>query len=294
MARRSSRQDRKRREARRRLWNTVTLIAVPVLLLGGGGVGLYEYMNIEQADATFCYDRAEQAKTAVFLDRSVDQNLSGAQFRDLNTALERAYDEAPVNGKIMIFTTARDSGGSLAKPVFSICRPAETAAEQTSIGAPSKTAPNLRHTTDEARAKFNAEVRRIMSEAAGGANSAQESPILSQVQAISRYRGFQGQNRTLFALTDGLESSETARFGQIAGEMPSFAKFAKQDRYGFVKPDSFAGADVTLLLVESITLPQPGLDHVTHDEVRRWWPEYFKANGADSVRLERLRRVNGS
>lgn len=294
MARRRSRRSRRHGNGVAHILQIMILILLPMAMLGGGGFGLYLYMQIEQIGADYCYARADQHKTAIFLDTSVHQNLGGAQLRDMKTALERAYDTAPPNAHIMIFTTARDSSGSLARPVFAICRPAETPAEQAALGAQSKTAPNLAHIAGEARAAFQAQVAQLLADARNRTNAAQESPILSQLQAISRYRGFQGQNRTLVVLTDGLENSETAQFGVVKGDLPPFDTFAKQDRYSVVAPDSFAGADVTLLLVESLTLPQPGLEFATHREVQNFWESFFKSNGADSVRLERLRRVPGS
>ncbi|MCB9931553.1 MAG: hypothetical protein H6844_19305 [Alphaproteobacteria bacterium] len=64
----------------------------------------------------------------------------------------------------MIFTTARDSTGSIAKPVFVICRPASTSFEQAAIGAPETTGPRLAHIAGEANAHFHEAVQRILAE----------------------------------------------------------------------------------------------------------------------------------
>ncbi|MEM7530401.1 MAG: hypothetical protein AAF416_22655, partial [Pseudomonadota bacterium] len=120
-----------------RLLKGLAATGMLVTTLGAGGYGLTEYMKIEQIGAGFCYARPDQAETAVFLDYSVHQNMSDAQRRDMMTALERAYDALPVNGRIMVFTTARDTGGSIARPVYEQCRPAGTVAEQAALGAPS-------------------------------------------------------------------------------------------------------------------------------------------------------------
>ena len=298
-SRRTARAGRRNGRSRRgadgnRLFKFAALALMLVLVLGAGGYGLSEYSKIEQISADYCYMREDQVQAAVFLDYSVNDNLSGAQRRDLVTALERAYAQLPPNGRVMIFTTARDTGASIARPVFQLCRPAATPGEQDSIGAPAKPAPNLRRIAGEAKAEFNAEIARILSDTQDSEKAAQESPILEQVRAISRYPGFQGPERRFVWLSDGLQNSEFARFGAVKGDMPSVAKFTRRPDYDVIRPDSLAGVDVTLLLVESITLPQPGLEFVTHSEMYRWWPEFFRVNGAASVRLERLRRISGS
>lgn len=299
-SKRKGRAGRRRRSSRRgadwtRSLKMATLVVLPVLVLGASGYGLSEYTKIEQLGADYCYARATQAQAAVFLDYSVNGDLTGAQRRDLVTALERAYAALPPNGRVMIFSTARDTGASIARPVFEQCRPAATPEEQESIGAPSKPAPNLRRIASDAQAEFAAAVARILSDTQDGAKAAQESPLLEQIRAISRYPGFQGRTRHFVWLSDGLQNSEIAQFGAVRGDMPSVAKFMRRPDYGgVIKPESLAGVNVTLLLVESLALPQPGLDFVTHKEMRTWWPEYFRANGAASVQLERLRRMTDS
>ena len=114
------------------------------------------------------------------------------------------------------------------------------------------------------------------------------------MQAISRYVGFQGRARSLVWLSDGIQNSEIVQFCAVRGHMPSADRLMQRSDYPAVAPVSFDGTYVTLLLVKSATLPQPGLKYCTHAEMRAWWPDWFRAHGADAVRLERLRRVNGS
>lgn len=275
-------------------WKLLLLVLLPLLSLGGGGYGISVYMSIETIGKDYCYDRLHRAESAVFLDYSVNRNLTAAQRRDVVIALTRAYDSLSPNGRVMIFTTAKDTGSSLAKPVYQQCRPPENATEQAAIGAPSKSAPNLSHIAFGARSAFLAKIDEVMAETRDEAKSALESPLLSQLQAISRYRGFQGEERSLIWLSDGIENSEIARFGAVKGDMPKAEKFMERPDIDLIRPDPLRGMNVTVLLVESISLPQPGLEFVTHDEMRRWWPEYFRLNGAGTVRLERLRRVTGS
>ncbi|MEM8625814.1 MAG: hypothetical protein AAGG47_20180 [Pseudomonadota bacterium] len=277
-----------------RVFKVLAALLMLVSVLGAGGYGLTEYMKIEQIGSSFCYARPDQAETAVFLDYSVHQNMSDAQRRDMMTALERAYDALPINGRIMVFTTARDTGGSIARPIYEQCRPAGTVAEQVAIGAPSKPRPNIERIAEDARAAFRGQLDRVLADSHDSAKAAQESPLLANLQAISRYPGFQGRDRAFVWLSDGIENSETAQFCQVKGDMPRAATFMQRPAFNAVAPDSLEGIEATLLLVETIPLPSPSLAFCTHDEMRAWWPDYLRLNGAERVRLERLRRVNGS
>ena len=76
--------------------------------------------------------------------------------------------------------------------------------------------------------------------------------------------------------------------------MPSYAEFEKRAAYQAVKPDPFRGTTVSMLLVESVELPQKGLEFCSNAEMRAWWPDYFKGNGAVGVEVTRLRHWAGS
>lgn len=277
-----------------KLLKGMAVLAVPALMLGGGGYGAYVYLGIEKIDARYCYERSDQPQAAVFLDASTYPNLSPAQRRDVRTALVQMYETAEPNTKFMIFDSTRDSASSIASPSFVQCRPAETEAEQLSIDAPSATPARLKTIGADARQRFLAEVESILAETLDAQKAAVESPLLASIQAISRYPGFQGRERRLLFLSDGLESSETARFGQVQGDLPRAALFVQRPAFEAVRPDPLTGMDVTVLLVESLTLPQPGLDYATHEEVRAFWRDFFTLNGASGARIQRLRRVAGS
>ena len=285
----SRRGSRKRRRNKGRMTKLLALGALPILAIAGGIAGLDHLSNIEKADLNGCYGRDDQHVAAVMIDFSMVKDFSTAQRRDLATALDAAYEALPPNGKISIFTTAADVAGSLAKPILELCRPATTPEEQQALGAPSQTAPHLKAIAKEAQGKFVAAVDGILVDADDASKAATESPILEQLQAISRYPGFGGSNRSLHVITDGIQNSEIAEFCTVQGDMPSFATFAKRDRYDFVRPQPFTGVDVKYLLVEFGKLPHGSLKYCSNDELRRWWPDYFNANDAASVELTRLR-----
>ena len=265
------------------------MVTIPVATVIGGGAMLSLYADVESIGEDFCYARSDQAQSVIFVDHSFTHDMSDAQFRDLRTAFAREYDAAPANGRVSVYTTSALYNGSLPRPVFTGCRPAATQAEQEAIGAPSKPAPYLRNQAEDAEAAFLEAVDAVLEDARDPATAAGDSPILEQLQGISRDPDFQGAERTLTVITDGIQNSETARFCAVRGDMPSFASFSTRTAYQHVEPDSFAGVDVRFLLVEFGQLPGPGLEHCTNDELRTWWPDYFEANGADGVQRTVLR-----
>ncbi len=265
------------------------LIALPVIVAGVGALVMGEALKEARIGADYCYPTsAPRHNAAFFADVSFTADTSDAQDRDLSRALQDAYATLPANGRLSVFTTANQVVGSLPVPVLSTCRPPATAPEQEAIGLGSKPAPYLAHQAQEARAKFDQSVSSLLAAAKDRAQAAKDSPILEQMQGISRFR-FDGPLKVLTVYTDGLQNSESFQFCQSQGHMPQFAVFAQKPGYRFLKPESFEGVAVHLLLVEFGPLPAPGLQYCTSDELRGFWPDYFKANGADSVQLTRLR-----
>ncbi len=263
-------------------------VALPMAVLGGGGFAMSAYLDIEQTDAAFCYARPDQHVSVVFLDNSVVY-LDEPQRRDYRRGFAQAYEQAPPNTRFYFFTTAADVQASLVKPIFMICKPPATPLEQAAIGAPEKPAPYLRRREGEARAAFDKAAEQVIADTQDPAKAAGDSPILEQLQAISRFDGFSGTSRSLTVITDGIQNSEVARFCAKKGEMPAYEKFAQGSAYDLVKPEPLTGMRVSLLLVETAKLPQASLPYCTNDEMRAWWPDYFSGNGAAHVELTRLR-----
>ena len=285
--RRSSRRNRSRSKAPQ-LGKWAKLLSVPVVALAGVAVALGFTNGIEQPSG-YCYAREDQHQAVVFVDASMTAESSPTQVRDYRTAFIRAYENAPANALISLFTTATDGRGSVPTPVFSMCKPASTPQEQKQFHGPSKTAAYLTRQTGEAKAEYLAEVEKLLSDAQDPEKAAGDSPILEQVQAISRYKGFQSSNRSLTWISDGIQNSEIARFCSVQGHMPRYQAFEKTRAYKDTKPNDFAGTDVSVLLVEFSPLPNDWAKYCSNAELRDWWPAYFKGNGADSAELTRLR-----
>lgn len=266
---------------------------MPTLVLGGGGIIMSQQLKIEKMGADYCYARKDQHQAVAFLDNSMQQDLSPRQYRDYQTGFDRLYEDVPANARIAIYTTASDTDRSLPKPIASICKPAATVAEQDALGAPSQLAPYLARQAMDAKEEYDAIVKQVLRDAQDTSKAALDSPILEQLQGISRDSGFTSQYRSLTVITDGIQNSEIARFCSVKGDLPPFSIFRTQKKYVHVEPRSFSGVDVQFLLVESYLLPQATLPYCTNNEIRDWWPAYFKANGAASIEVTRLRHGAG-
>lgn len=264
-----------------------TIVGIPIATLGGGGILAYHYLNKEVADANGCYMRPDQYQTAVFVDFSFTDDTSGSQQRDLQNALTQAYAEMPANGAMSIFTTQKNSTATVNAPDFVICKPARNAEEQERIGAPALSAPVLSRLSDEAQERFAAYVQNMLEQSRQTDNQAINSPILEQLQGISRYHLGSPLSK-LIIYADGINNSPAGQFCFKQGELPRFAAFAERPGYTFVRPNSFNGADVEFLLVEFGALPTAQLPFCTTQELREFWVDYAKANDAGSVKLTPL------
>lgn len=263
------------------------LLGIPLAALGVGGRLAYIHLNTEKIDVAYCYDREDQYQAAAFIDFSFTAQISPSQQRDLKTVLAQAFDGLPPNGKLSVFTTANGSTTSVAEPVFTLCNPAETTKEQERIGAPKSSPTVLARLNDEAAEAFDAFLTDLMAQTVDDRQQARTSPILEQMQAISRF-DFGGSLDKLYAFTDGLNNGPSGRFCVEQGHMPRFAKFAEKPEYRFVAPEHFGGADIEVLLVEGGPLPQPNLPYCTTLELRTFWVDYFEASTDGRVVLTPL------
>ncbi len=294
MTKRNSRRRGGRKNRKQSAWLKWTILGVVTSLALAVAIFVADTITgIETADADFCYERPDRQVHAVSLDNSL-RKLSPPQLRDYRAGFARTYKRAEPNSRILIFTTAADIQSSLVRPAFTICKPPATVREQASIGAPSKPATYLARRASEAKAAYNKAVDNILTDAQDPDKISGDSPILEQLQSISRYDGFEASSRSLTVITDGIQNSEIARFCAVKGAMPPFTKFKRTAAYRTIAPNTFTGTAVSVLLVEATKLPQSGLQYCSNAELRNWWPDYFKGNGADSVELTRLRHWAGS
>lgn len=266
----------------------VAAAVMSVAALGGLSFAGYQYASKEHIDEYGCYAREDQHQSVIFIDNSLTHQ-SGSQLRDYMIGAMAAYRKVPANGRISIVTSARDIHANLTAPVFVMCKPAKTEREQKALGIPVDGQLVRRRNADEAQTAFKKAIKARIEETKNGDKLARNSPILEQLRAISRAPWFQGRARSLLAITDGIQATRVAEFCAKRGHMPSFDKFARKPGYQWVKPDSFGGTDVMVLMVEIGKLPNSHQPYCSgFAEVRSWWRDYFVANGADHVSVEPL------
>lgn len=265
----------------------VAIVLIPTSVLGIGGYFAIVEFGKEKITANYCFRRKDQYVAAFFVDFSHTQDSSNSQKRDLVNAIEALYDRLPPNGQLAVFTTARGGVATVNRPELTICKPPRTDAEMKRIGAPGGSAQRLDRQYKEARAAFEAGLDDLITRSVQNEQQAVNSPILEQIRGISRY-DFGAPLSHLTIFTDGIQNSAIAQFCRIQGHLPRFERFAQRPDYREIRPDNFGGASVEVLLLESFPLPGPGAEFCTHGEVRAFYRDLFKANGAGSVRITPL------
>lgn len=262
------------------------IVLIPLVTVIGGGYLAYEYIKTEKIDVAFCYERNDRYEAAVFVDFSVTHLISPSQQRDLKNKLAQTFRKLPPNGRLSVFTTARDSTASINEPVFVLCNPPKNEREQERIDGPLKSTNVLKNENKDAGEKFADYIEKLANESKVQSKLAITSPLLEQVQGISRY-DFGARLKKLIFISDGINNSPNGYFCTKKGELPSFRLFAQKPHYQFVKPDDLNGVSVDILLFES-TLPTSELPYCTNLELRNFWISLFEENGANPVRLTPL------
>ena len=282
---------RKRRSRSRWTLSAFGFAAASVVAAGGIGFAVVQDANSAKPDVLGCY-APETASTAVLVDSSVPR-WGATQQSDLLTFLSQLYEEGlAFNERFSMFLTAEDRIGTIPPPVLEFCGHARTPRELEDIGAARQEAPYLRRKS----AKFRREVfDKILGEvfaltATKGNTQWVESPVLEQVQAISRLPQFADfEERSLVVVSDFLQNTKDAQFCGTKGHLPPFASFRETAYYKRIAPKSLAGVRVTMLALVRDEIGGPGLPYCSEDELYGFWEAFFRAAGAESVEVIRLR-----
>ena len=204
--------------------------------------------------------------------------------------MDRAFEQLGPNQPLHIFSTERDKLSTIVKPVFTICRPVRTLAEQSQTPGPEKNQAELDKTYEKAKEKFYQEVAQRIAESKTEEKVAKTSPILEQIQGISRYYRDKPEMTldNLFIYTDGIQTSPAASFCQTKGHLPPYPIFKKRRAYQKVKPaETLGGVKGKFLLVNWLVLPSIGLEYCTNQELYDFWEAYLKDHDTD-IEMESL------
>lgn len=245
------------------------------------------HMSTERIDADYCYARDDQYQLALYLDYSVIHQITVSQTRDLENTLRASFENLPPNGKISIFSSSKDETSTVMQSGFTLCRPSATVEEQEDLGAPNKSAAMLRREFQEAEDAFLSYVVETLEHSKDETNKADSSPILEQIQGISR-ASFSSPLSKLIIFSDGVNNSENGRFCSVQGDLPPYRLFKEQPRFRYIRPDSFSGAEIDFLMVQDGRTSPSDMAYCTWLELQNFWVDYFEDNGGRNVTLTPL------
>ena len=252
------------------------------------GYFVWQDMTALKPDEHACYPQADQAQTVMFVDSS-NPRADAQQARDIWTFVSDHYNRrASANERFRIYNTEIDQIGSIPDPAIETCVPASTNAELEALGAPRV---NPAYIATQKQRIFDQKIApalRAMTDPAPAHPQAYESPILEQIEGLSRLPELRdgAGRKSLIVVSDLIQSTHEIRACREPGHLPRFENFKAGEHWARVRPESLAGVDVTLLM---LIRPEYGPHCSGEDELIRWWESYFEEAGAQSVQITRLR-----
>lgn len=281
----------KRRSRSQWTLSAVGFAAASVVAAGGIGYAVVHDANSAKPNDLGCY-APEVASTAVLVDSSVPR-WGPTQQNDILTFMSELFEHGlAFNERFSMFLTAEKRIGTIPPPVLEFCGHARTPKDLEAIGAARQEAPYLQRKADKFRREvFDETLDEVFALTATKDNTQWvESPILEQVQAISRLRQFADhERRRLVVVSDFIQNTRQAEFCATKGHLPSFSTFRKTAYYKRVEPKSLSEARVTMLALVRDEISGPNLPYCTEDELYGFWQEFFLEAGAESVEVIRLR-----
>lgn len=263
-------------------------------LLGTIGYFIWDEAKYITADAQGCFPGNPLAAHTVALVDSSEPRFDEAQTRDLLQGFRKLFASGlRFQERFSLITTEEGTIGSVPQPVLTFCQSASDPEELNAIGAAPATSAYLNRQAESLNEKTHDPVVRAVfdSKADAQRRQARESPILEQIQSVSRLSEFGDDlpHRRLIVVSDLLQSTQEAQFCVTQGHLPSFEKFKATPYYERVKPKSLNGVDVSIYMLIRNGYGEQPFPYCSEDELRTFWTAYFKDAGAASVDIIRLR-----
>ncbi|SNY59437.1 hypothetical protein SAMN06297129_3762 [Pseudooceanicola antarcticus] len=246
-----------------------------------------------QADANGCYPGV-QAHTVALIDSS-EPRWDAAQTRDLNAVFDNLLSGGMrFNERLSIVTTEEGQIGAVAHPVASLCQPATTPADLARVGAKSATLAFVQKQAAHFRETVIEPVLTAVLDPSpenAARRQERESPILEQIQSVSRMTEFREdvQERHLILVSDLLQSTVEMQACVRQGDLPSFEHFKTTEYFDRIKPNSLRGVRVTVYMLIRSGYGGEYLPFCSEDELTDFYRAYFEDAGASSVEIIRLR-----
>lgn len=218
-----------------------------------------------------CIDGVPGGRVAILVDKS--DPFTAAQQDELRQHFEKIQDAFQVNDLVSIYLL-NDADSANKKPTFARCMPP-------------KTANSLYAAKAKTKKKFHEEFGSKYAEIVEGAVApaeAEKSPILEMVRRISRSSYFNdepGKIRKLYVVSDMMQNvSGTSFFTQsVRFEDFSSSGYGKK----ILEDANLKGVDVTLIVI-----PRQETPFERMQEVKRFWIDYLRHQGAQNVKVSTL------
>ncbi|MCG7927713.1 MAG: hypothetical protein JAY67_19515 [Candidatus Thiodiazotropha taylori] len=279
---------------RRRKTNWPLMIGGTVSILttmAGLGYAAFQAYGKPVPDRYGCFDGVSGKQTHVLLDAS-EPRFDADQQRALLRYFKQEYDRLAFGDRIAVYTTEGDQQASVLSPRFHICGPAREPEQLIAIGADAGSSGYVRKQRERLYEKrFLPELQAVLSDdLADARRQSTQSPILEMVADLSRKPSVHPGAKVVL-VSDLVMNSDSARFCQVQNDMPPFSLFSQRRVYqGRLKPRSLEGVHVDILM---LLRPAYGPFCRDEDEIRRFWVEYFRANGVKEPRVIRIRHGLG-
>ncbi len=266
----------------------IVALAAIVAAVAGLGYAAYQAYGKPIPDHYGCYDGVEGKQTFVLIDAS-EPRFDSNQQRALHRYFRIAFDQLGFGDRISVFTTEGDQQASVLAPRFHICGSATRLEELTAIGADSVMAGYLKKQRQRLYDKrFLPELEDVLSDDPEKVRrQTTQSPMLEMVADLSRKPNV-GAKTKIVLVSDLVQNSpDSVQFCRVQNDMPPFSHFAQRRIYRErLKPRSLKGVDVDILMLQR---PSYGPYCRDEDEIRRFWTDYFRANGVAVPRVIRIR-----
>ncbi len=296
--RRPTRKQREQSEARKRAVKIAAFLVVPVLAVSLAYPYINAMMNIVEPDpVTNCYEGMPgQQFTSVMVDHSTTNLFADeAQMQALKIALRDTYTLMPANGRLDVFTTAKDMSSGMASPVYSVCKPASTTADYAVLKQhepliEDMSQAELTYQANKAQENFSQEMDELIAKSQATKKTEDwDAPLFVTFKGISRYYHARGHAvDRLLIYSAGIVASQNTFWCKYRNNLRSWKEFKKLPLYRKVKPfQSFEGMAVTFLMPDILVRYRQG-KWCNVQQIQKFWTGYFDDAEARELDLQTL------
>ena len=279
-----------RRHTRKQLPKLIGYGAALTVCAAGFAYAALQSWGKAVPDEHGCFTDVPRRHVLVLVDGS-EPRWNEEQARSLRRYFDRLYEGLDFNERLSVFTSEGDQVASVAAPRFHVCGPARTPEELTAAGAEPAQAGYLKRRRARLHAKVLAPALEALLTAEPDERRRQrrQSPVLELIADLSRLPALTPGSR-LIIVSDLIQNSDSARFCRRQNHMPRFSVFKKRRIYGRLKPQSLAGVQIEVLLLQRPGYGKGALRFCySEEELTTFWREYFRDNGAGDARFIRIR-----